>query len=79
MKMIWASGSSRRRELLEMMGLKFEVQVSEVDETFEEGLSIEEQSKRLAYIKAKAIFDKTEITPNPPKDNTGTIWSSFPE
>ena len=60
MKIILASGSSRRKELLEMMGLEFEVKVSEVDETFEEGLSISEQSKRLAYIKAKEIFDKTK-------------------
>lgn len=25
------------------------------------------------------MFDKTEITPIPPKDKIGTIWSSFPE
>ena len=60
MKIILASGSSRRKELLEMMGLEFEVKVSEVDETFEEGLSISEQSKRLAYIKAKTVFNETE-------------------
>lgn len=60
MKIILASESSRRRELLEMMGLKFEVKPSNCDETFLEGLSIEEQSKRLAYIKAKSVFDKTE-------------------
>jgi len=60
MKIILASGSSRRKELLEMMGLDFEVKVSNVDEAFEKGLSIEEQSKRLAYIKAKAVFDETE-------------------
>ena len=60
MKIILASGSARRKELLEMMGLDFEVKVSNVDETFEEGLSIKEQSKRLAYIKAKAVFDETE-------------------
>ena len=60
MKIILASGSARRKELLEMMGLNFEVKVSNVDETFEEGLSIEEQSKRLAYIKAKAVFEETE-------------------
>lgn len=59
MKIILASASSRRKELLDMMGLKFEVKVSNSDETFEEGLSIEEQSKRLAYIKAKSIFDET--------------------
>lgn len=60
MKIILASGSSRRKELLEMMGLEFEVKVSDVDETFEEGLTIEEQSKRLAYIKAKAVFEETK-------------------
>lgn len=60
MKIILASGSSRRKELLEMMGLEFEVKVSDCDETFEEGLSISEQSKRLAYIKAKTVFDETE-------------------
>jgi len=59
MKIILASGSARRKELLEMMGLNFEVKVSNVDETFEEGLTIEEQSKRLAYIKAKAVFEET--------------------
>ena len=59
MKIILASGSSRRKELLEMMGLDFEVKVSNCDETFEKGLSIEEQSKRLAYIKAKTVFDET--------------------
>ena len=59
MKIILASASTRRKELLEMMNLEFEVKVSNCDEKFEEGLSIEEQSKRLAYIKAKAIFDKT--------------------
>ena len=60
MKIILASGSARRKELLEMMGLNFDVIISDCDETFEEGLSIEEQSKRLAYIKAKAVFDETD-------------------
>lgn len=59
MKIILASGSARRKELLEIMELDFEINVSNCDEIFEEGLSIEEQSKRLAYIKAKAVFDKT--------------------
>ena len=59
MKIILASESPRRRELLEMMGLKFDIKPSNSDETFKEGLSIEEQSKRLAYIKAKSVFDET--------------------
>lgn len=60
MRIILASCSSRRKELLELMKLNFEVKPSNSDETFEEGLTIEEQSKRLAYIKAKSIFDETE-------------------
>lgn len=59
MRVILASESPRRRELLEMMGLKFEIKPSKCDETFEEGLTIEEQSKRLAFIKAKTVFDET--------------------
>lgn len=42
------------------MGIKdFEVIVSNVDETLEKGLNIEEQSKKLAYIKAKPVFEQT--------------------
>lgn len=26
-----------------------------------------------------SMFDKTEMTPKPPKDKIGIIWSSFPE
>lgn len=59
MKIILASQSPRRKELLNLMGLEYEVIVSNADETFEDGLSIIEQSKRLGYIKAKAVFDKT--------------------
>ena len=60
MKYILASESARRKELLEMMGMNFEVKPSNSDESFKPGLSIEEQSKRLAYIKAKSVFDETE-------------------
>lgn len=60
MKIILASGSPRRRELMDLAGIDYEVMVSNVDETFEDGLSIDDQSKRLAYIKAKEIFDNTQ-------------------
>lgn len=59
MKIILASKSPRRKELMDLLGINYEVMVSEAKETLEEGLSLEEQSKKLAYIKAKAIFDKT--------------------
>lgn len=60
MKIILASQSQMRKELLKQMRLDFEVLVSNADENFEEGLCLEEQSKRLAYIKAKTVFDETK-------------------
>ena len=60
MNIILASGSPRRKEIMDMLGIPYEVIVSNCDETFEEGLTIEEQSKRLGYIKAKAVFDTTK-------------------
>lgn len=59
MKVILASSSPRRKALMDMIQIPYEVIVSNCDETFEEGLIIEEQSKRLGYIKAKAVFDQT--------------------
>ena len=60
MKIILASQSPRRKELMDLLKVDYEVIVSHVDETLEEGLTIEEQSKRLGYIKAKAVFDQTQ-------------------
>lgn len=59
MKIILASQSKARKELLKQMGYKFDVLVSNADETLEEGLSLEEQSQKIAYIKAKTVFDET--------------------
>jgi len=60
MKIILASKSPRRKELLNCITEDFEVIVSDADETIEEGLSIEEQAKRISYIKAKTVFDETK-------------------
>ena len=60
MRIILASQSPMRKELLKQMGLDFKVIVSNAEETLEEGLKIEEQSKKLAYIKAKTVFDETK-------------------
>ena len=60
MKVILASKSPRRRELMDLTGIKYEVIVSDADETLEDGLTIEEQAKRISYIKAKTVFDKTQ-------------------
>lgn len=59
MKVILASQSPRRKELMDFLNINYEIIVSNVDETLEDGLTIEEQAKRLSYIKAKTVFDKT--------------------
>lgn len=55
MKLILASGSPRRRELMERMGLQFEVRAADADETLVPGLSAQEQVVRLSRIKAEAV------------------------
>lgn len=59
MKIILASASPRRKELLEFLTKDFEIIPSHVEEKLEENLSLEEQVMHLSYIKAKDIFDKT--------------------
>ena len=59
MKVILASKSPRRKELMDLLNIDYEIIVSNANETFEEGLTLKEQSKRLGYIKAKEVFDKT--------------------
>lgn len=59
MKIILASKSPRRKELLDLLNLEYEIKVSNADEKLEPNLSIQEQSKRLSYIKAKTVFDQT--------------------
>lgn len=54
-----ASGSPRRRDLLEREGVRFTVRVSEVDETLEPDLlrQPEEAAKKLAERKARAVVE----------------------
>lgn len=60
MRIILASKSPRRKELMDLLNVNYEVIVSDADETLEDNLSMEEQSKKLAYAKAKAVFDETQ-------------------
>ena len=57
MKLILASGSPRRRELLEMTGLRFEVVTRDTDETVEEGLDPAVTALELAARKALAVSE----------------------
>jgi septum formation protein len=55
-KIILASGSPRRKELLGSIVSDFEVRVTDVDEQFPEHLAAEEVPLFLAKLKAEAIF-----------------------
>lgn len=57
MKIILASGSPRRRELLQKLNIDYEIKVSEVDES-EEGSNPSEIVENLAIKKAKAVLDE---------------------
>ena len=59
MKIILASKSPRRKELLDLLNLEYEIIVSDAEEILEDNLTIGEQVKKLSYIKAKTVFDKT--------------------
>ncbi len=60
MKLILASGSPRRAELLERMGLSFTVQPSNTEEVLEPGLSPQREVMSLSLQKAKAVYDTLE-------------------
>lgn len=60
MKIILASTSPRRKELMDLGNFDYEILAGNIDETRDESLSIEEQSKDLAYRKAKFVYDNTQ-------------------
>ena len=57
-KLILASGSPRRKQLLELAHIDFEVITSDVDETPPVGMSCEEVPVHLAIEKARAVAEK---------------------
>ena len=59
MRIVLASASPRRRELLTQLGWEFEVIVSDVEEVITKTLP-QDVVEELSYIKAKDVFDKTE-------------------
>ena len=60
MKIILASTSPRRKQLMDLGNFEYEILAGNVDETRNQTLSIEEQSKDLAYRKAKLVYDNTQ-------------------
>lgn len=52
---ILASRSPRRRELLSMLGLKFEIITADIDETMDEGMAVEAAVAEISRKKAEAV------------------------
>lgn len=59
-KIILASGSPRRRELMERMGLSFDVMPVDLDETLDPGISLRDAVAKLARDKALAAAERLE-------------------
>ena len=60
MRIILASQSPRRKELLELMGIKnFDIIVSNAEETMDNNLTLEEMSQKIAYKKER--YTRTKI------------------
>ena len=59
MKIILASASPRRKELLGLIVPEFEIIVSGVNEKLNEGVDLQKEVAELAYLKAKDVFDRT--------------------
>ncbi|BCS81246.1 Maf family protein [Anaerocellum diazotrophicum] len=57
-RIILASSSPRRIELLKQFGIEFETIPSNVDESIDQSLSVEENVMQLAKKKAQKIFEK---------------------
>ena len=61
MKIILASASPRRKELLKLMGInKFEVIVSNKEEKLQNNLNVEKQVEKLAMQKAENVLEQTK-------------------
>lgn len=60
MKIILASSSPRRKDLMDLAKIEYEAIPSNFDEKVDTNLSLEDQSLQIAYGKAKDIFDYTQ-------------------
>ncbi|GAC1384129.1 MAG: Maf-like protein [Ginsengibacter sp.] len=61
-EIILASGSPRRKQLLELAGIPFKVVVKETDESSPSGLSVSEIAIHIARNKALAVRDSSNIS-----------------
>ena len=63
-KIILASGSPRRKQLLELAEIPFEVKVSDIDESYPKGLCPAEIAIHIASNKARAVQQKIDMGKN---------------
>ncbi|GIP31361.1 nucleoside triphosphate pyrophosphatase [Paenibacillus sp. J2TS4] len=62
-RLILASTSPRRRELIRNLGLPYEVMASEADETIEDGLTPGQIVETLSERKARAVYERLPAGP----------------
>ena len=63
-KIILASGSPRRRELMTMLGINFTVKTKPTDEVYPDGTPSDKVSEFLAKLKAEAFLEESLSDPN---------------
>ena len=64
MKIILASTSPRRKDLMDLAKIDYEIIASRFDEKVDINLSLQEQSKEIAYGKAKEVFEANGAYPD---------------
>lgn len=60
-KIILASNSFRRKELLSKLNIKFDIKVPNISEEFDENIDVLEAVKNISFLKAKKFLMKIEI------------------
>ena len=63
-RIILASGSPRRRELMAMLGINFTVKTKPTDEVYPDGTPSDKVSEFLAKLKAEAFLEESLSDPN---------------
>ena len=63
-RIILASGSPRRRELMTMLGINFTVKTKPTDEVYPDGTPSDKVSEFLAKLKAEAFLEESLSDPN---------------
>jgi len=60
MRLILASGSPRRKQLLETLNIPFEIIVSDAEENINQDKDLNSEIERLSFLKASSVFEKNK-------------------